>query len=194
MSVETLGEALRGGWRLKVRCAHGRRDGLKSIRECRSEADLDLASVVWTRGPNFPVARLGERMMCPACGSRRVAVIFVPPAPGGRQAGEARIEPDQRRRDLDRMQFTVEQWSGGTLDRLLAASSDSDIAHAAFLSAVKEVQLRDGDTIELKQVARLIAQHPPREPSVRDLSPEQSNAEYDRRREGLPKGRKRVWK
>jgi hypothetical protein len=43
-----------------------------------SEA-LDLDTLVCTRGPNFPLSRLETRLMCPACGSRRVTVVFEPP-------------------------------------------------------------------------------------------------------------------
>jgi hypothetical protein len=32
------------------------------------------------RGPNFPLSRLESRLMCPACGNRRVTVVFEPPA------------------------------------------------------------------------------------------------------------------
>jgi hypothetical protein len=32
------------------------------------------------RGPNFPLSRLESRLMCPACGSRRVTVVFEPPS------------------------------------------------------------------------------------------------------------------
>lgn len=193
MSVETLGEALRAGWRLQVRCALGKRDGLKSIRECQREAELDLASVVWTRGPNFPIARMGERLMCPGCGSRRVVVMFVPPAPGGEAAPPPGLT-DKRRADLIAMQYTVEHWSNGALHRLLAASPNSAIAHAAYVSAVREIRLDEGDTILLKQVARLLDQHPPRKPYVRDVPVEEANAEWGRKRAGLPKGRKRVFK
>jgi hypothetical protein len=35
------------------------------------------------RGPNFPLGRLEGRLMCPACGNRRVAVVFEPPRPNG---------------------------------------------------------------------------------------------------------------
>ncbi|GBD48121.1 hypothetical protein [Methylopila sp. Yamaguchi] len=192
MSVETLGEALRAGWRLQVRCALGKRDGLKSIRECQREAELDLASVVWTRGPNFPIARMSERLMCPACGSRRVAVVFVPPAPGGETAVSSGAA--DRRSQLAAMQYTVEHWSKGALHRLLAASPNPEIARAAFACAKSEVRLEEGDTIELKQVMRVLDQHPPREPYARDIPIEEAKAQWDRTRAGLPKGRKRVWK
>jgi hypothetical protein len=39
----------------------------------------DLETLVSTRGPNFPLSRLESRLMCPACGSRQVTVVFEPP-------------------------------------------------------------------------------------------------------------------
>ena len=74
MTVETIGEAYRLGWRIKVRCAFGTRDGMKSIRECKTRSDLDLKTLVWTHA--FPISRLESRLKCPDCGSRRVSVIF----------------------------------------------------------------------------------------------------------------------
>jgi hypothetical protein len=80
MAVETLGEAYRLGWQLTARCAFGPRDGMKSIRECKYRAPLDMQTLVWTRRPNFPLSRLESRLMCAQCGSRRVALLFeVPP-------------------------------------------------------------------------------------------------------------------
>ncbi len=37
-----------------------------------------------TRGRDFPLSLLAERLRCPRCGSRRVAVIYDPPAGIGR--------------------------------------------------------------------------------------------------------------
>jgi hypothetical protein len=80
MSVETLGEAYSLGWRIKVRCAWGKRDAMKSIRECVASAELDMQTLVWTRGAEFPVGGLEARLKCPRCGSRKVRVIFdIPP-------------------------------------------------------------------------------------------------------------------
>src|SRR3954469_24493757 len=42
MATETLGEAWRLGWKLTARCAFGKRDGMKSIRECSYRAPLDM--------------------------------------------------------------------------------------------------------------------------------------------------------
>jgi DNA-directed RNA polymerase subunit RPC12/RpoP len=80
MSVSTLGEAMNAGWRITMRCAWGNRDGLKSRRECVYIQDLDMATLVATRGRDFPLASLDTRLRCPRCGSRRILVMFhVPP-------------------------------------------------------------------------------------------------------------------
>jgi|GEM_PF-681843 len=89
LMVETIGEAFSLGWRLKARCAYGKREGLKSIRECTWTYDLDMLTLVTTRGRDFPLARLASRLRCPRCGSRRVAVVFMPPAGGDRRRGAA---------------------------------------------------------------------------------------------------------
>ena len=56
-----------------------------AIRECTFNAHLDLPTLLWTRGREFPLLALGDRLKCPACGSRRVSVMFVPPATPNRQ-------------------------------------------------------------------------------------------------------------
>ena len=80
MAVETLGEAYSLGWRVTVRCAHGPRDGMKHVRECVYGGELDLQTLVWTRGRDFPLDMLASRLRCPRCGSRSVRVAFSPPA------------------------------------------------------------------------------------------------------------------
>src|ERR1700751_878663 len=77
--VETLGDAFAAGWRITARCAWGKREGMKSKRECHYTRELDLETLVWTRGPNFPLSSLDGRLMCPRCKSRRVVVMFQPP-------------------------------------------------------------------------------------------------------------------
>ena len=80
MAIESIGDAYDQGWRVNVRCAHGPRDGMKRVRECVYGAELDLATLVWTRGRDFPLARLESRLKCPACGSRRVRLAFSVPS------------------------------------------------------------------------------------------------------------------
>src|ERR1700758_2474508 len=77
MEVETLGIARSLGWKVHMRCADGYREGTKSIRRCVFRRQLDLDTLVCTRGP-FPLSRLESRLLCPAGGSRRVAVVLEP--------------------------------------------------------------------------------------------------------------------
>jgi hypothetical protein len=87
--VETIGEAFSLGWHLKARCAFGNREGTKSVRQCTWIYDLDMLTLVATRGRDFPLAMLASRLRCPRCGSRRVAVVFMPPIEGDRRRGVA---------------------------------------------------------------------------------------------------------
>jgi hypothetical protein len=79
MVVETIGEAWQLGWRVTARCAHGKRDGMKSIRECICTYDLDMSTLIWTRGKNFPLDLLASRLKCPRCGSSSISLLFHTP-------------------------------------------------------------------------------------------------------------------
>ena len=87
MAVETLGEAMDFSWRVTVRCSWGPREGMKRVRECVYGGELDLQTLVWTRGRDFPLARLESRLKCPRCGSRRVRLAFGVPATPQRATG-----------------------------------------------------------------------------------------------------------
>ncbi|MEP0321288.1 hypothetical protein [Bauldia litoralis] len=77
--IATIGEAHALGWKLTVYCRFGKREGMKSIRACTARAKMDLETLMWTRGRDFPITRLDSRMKCPRCGSRKVLVAFEPP-------------------------------------------------------------------------------------------------------------------
>ena len=62
-----------------MRCDGGYRQETRSVRRCVFRGQLDLETLVATRGPNFPLSRLEFRLMCPTCGNRRVTVLFEPP-------------------------------------------------------------------------------------------------------------------
>jgi Zn finger protein HypA/HybF involved in hydrogenase expression len=47
--------------------------------ERNTTTELDLKTLVWTRGEQFPLDQLESRLKCPRCGSRRVKVIFTVP-------------------------------------------------------------------------------------------------------------------
>ncbi len=95
MAVETLGEACSQGWRVTVRCAYGRSEGphSQSSRECNYRKELDMETLVWTRGRAFPLSRLESRLRCPRCGSRYVVVLYQPP----RLAAPPCADRDQKR-------------------------------------------------------------------------------------------------
>ena len=64
------------GWRIHARCAWGPPRGHEEHARLLGKAELDLHTLVWTRGAAFPISQLDGRLKCPLCGSRRVALIF----------------------------------------------------------------------------------------------------------------------
>jgi hypothetical protein len=66
MEVETLGVARSLGWKVHMRCTDGYRESTRSMRRCVYRKQLDLETLVSTRGPNFPLSPLETRLMCPA--------------------------------------------------------------------------------------------------------------------------------
>jgi hypothetical protein len=76
---QTIGESYDAGWRVRVRCDWGPRDGMKRRRECVFGGELDLFTLAWTRGRKFPLGMLESRLKCPRCGSGRVVLLFEPP-------------------------------------------------------------------------------------------------------------------
>jgi hypothetical protein len=77
MAVESLGEAYSLSWRVHMRCVQGPRDGpMKRKRACVFRCELDMETLVATRGRDFPLARLAQRLRCPRCGAREIAVAF----------------------------------------------------------------------------------------------------------------------
>jgi hypothetical protein len=78
--IETLDEARDNGVKITAGCAWGRRQGMKTIRECKASIRLDLDTLIWTMGGPFPISMLEGRLKCPACGSRRVVLLFDLPA------------------------------------------------------------------------------------------------------------------
>jgi hypothetical protein len=86
--IETIGQAREYGWRITARCAHGREDHAgKFARECHHRYELDLETLLWTRGARFPLSQLSGFLKCPRCGSRRIAVMFdIPQMPEAKRA------------------------------------------------------------------------------------------------------------
>lgn len=82
MDVETLADAYRAGWTASVRCLGRDASTKKATRACPHSVDLDLPTMIWTRGRDYPLAMLPERLKCPSCGWRRVFIVFSMPGKG----------------------------------------------------------------------------------------------------------------
>lgn len=51
-----------------------------ALTACLNGAELDMETLVWTRGRAFPLAWLQERLRCPTCGSRRITIAYILPS------------------------------------------------------------------------------------------------------------------
>jgi hypothetical protein len=81
MQTETLGDAWAYSATVWIACAFGPyTKGMKRGRECVYRGKLDMETLVCTRGRDFPIARLAQRLRCPRCGSREVRVVWDFPA------------------------------------------------------------------------------------------------------------------
>jgi hypothetical protein len=95
--VESLGDAWNLSWEIHVRCLYDGREGMKHRQECGYRKYLDLETLVSTRGRDFPIARIAERLRCPRCGCRNISVMFNPPGrPQIDAVASARLERDER--------------------------------------------------------------------------------------------------
>src|SRR5258707_13930224 len=79
MPITTLGEAWRLGWRIRVRCLLvGRKPKTRDRTAvfCDTTTELDMNTLVWTRGEAMPLDRLSTLFRCPKCGSPKITVAF----------------------------------------------------------------------------------------------------------------------
>lgn len=76
MEIETLGQCFSHSINPILHCAEGKGQAMKKHRECVYRLELDMRTLVATRGRDFPMARLAEVMRCPSCGSRRVRILW----------------------------------------------------------------------------------------------------------------------
>jgi hypothetical protein len=53
-------------------------DAMTAARKCHDTKELNLETLVWTRGRKMLPSDLKDRMMCPQCGGRRTSIIFDP--------------------------------------------------------------------------------------------------------------------
>ena len=126
MPVETLGEAWSLSWRLHMRCLDDGQRGLKHGRACDFRSELDLQTLVCTRGRGFPLALLASRLKCPRCGCAQVAVLFDPPtnALAAPDSHARKRRPRQPEKDT-RVSFA--RWGTGLGARRLATRHNKNV-------------------------------------------------------------------
>src|SRR5687767_9126007 len=79
LSVQTLGDAWQLRWRITARCAWGPREGMKSIRECEYKRELDMQTLVWTRGRQLPcIALKGRFHQCNPLAQKPYRLVSLP--------------------------------------------------------------------------------------------------------------------
>jgi Zn finger protein HypA/HybF involved in hydrogenase expression len=84
MGVQTIGEAYQAEWRIHVRCAWCRREGMKKRARLSRKGRAGPAHADLDEGQRLPDQE--ARLKCPMCGSRKVSVIFdVPSEPAAMQ-------------------------------------------------------------------------------------------------------------
>jgi hypothetical protein len=90
MKIETLGDAFTHSVKVWMACAWGPyTKGYQRGRECGYRYDLDLETLLCTRGRAFPMAKLASRLRCPRCGSREVRVVWNFPTNAGASKARA---------------------------------------------------------------------------------------------------------
>ncbi|OJY41089.1 MAG: hypothetical protein BGP08_04565 [Rhizobiales bacterium 64-17] len=79
--IETLGEAWKLGWKCSAHCLWfgPSKRGTRMLPYCDEHFQLDMLTLVLTRGHRFPIARMNEVLRCPKCGFMRMRVFFAPP-------------------------------------------------------------------------------------------------------------------
>ena len=76
MEIATLNDIWTQSIRLRARCSRRRRPGMKAVPECTYQLELDVETLVCTRGRAFPVSMLPDRLKCPRCGWARMTVVY----------------------------------------------------------------------------------------------------------------------
>jgi rubredoxin len=80
VTIETLGQAFEAGWVAHARCNGRSRATPKSSRACLYAYELDMTTLLLTRGPSFPLERLPSRLLCPRCGAPNLSVVYFVPS------------------------------------------------------------------------------------------------------------------
>jgi len=74
-TIENLEQAVRAGWQCRVRCTFGH-GAIAKMDRCDFSYQLNMQTLLCTRGAAFPLSQLASRLMCPKCSERRVLLAF----------------------------------------------------------------------------------------------------------------------
>ena len=116
MDIENLQDVWEAGGRLYARCEKPRSEGLKLVRPCSNQYELDVRTMLWTRGRDFPVSMLSSRMRG-EMGLLAERLLDTPPSaqfvelPFADGFGDARTGSDAAFRDSP-------QWAGSSRSAL----------------------------------------------------------------------------
>jgi hypothetical protein len=99
--VKTLGEAWKLGWRIHAKClviGPKPKARERTAIYCDTIAELDMKTLVWTRGEHMPLDAMHERLKCPKCGNRKITVFFdAPNQPAQKRAAQCKSKSEKRR-------------------------------------------------------------------------------------------------
>lgn len=80
--MSTLGDAWTHGWEISVFCEGGIEPGPRKHKHCDFKYDIDMLTMLITRGRAFPLCDLPNKMRCPRCGLLGLKMFYY--VPGGR--------------------------------------------------------------------------------------------------------------
>ena len=155
------------GWRVIVRCSRGKEDHRTHTRECSHRKELDIETLVWTRGRDFPLSRLESRLILDAA---RVELSYCT------NRRRMQLSPKHDPRTLDRFRFrelgqrAQALWRQGCdefeqLDGFLAAivCHPAEIPKAAYLPEIWGDAMINEDAFAaqpvLQELLSLVARH-----------------------------------
>jgi hypothetical protein len=81
--IMTLGQAADRDLTLRLYCRGGAGQAMKRHRPCIAAYEIDIETLIWTRGREYPLKALHRIMKCPACNSRLIQIKLFRAEEGG---------------------------------------------------------------------------------------------------------------
>lgn len=140
MAIETLGQAYSARWKVSVFCGG-----------CDMRERVDLRTMLWTRGRDFPLEMLPGRLRCPRCGALSPRVTWSVPGDGRPASMDLVAVPGR---------YLIEKLDlrGRVVDTL-----KRDRFEAAVRCFKTEVDRQPGCRFVMRDGGRIVHEHPKRE-------------------------------